>query len=192
MNAYLNQYAARRSHAARTLTVPAPTRAERDAVYGAALCVPDHGRLRPWRLLELEGSTLADFAGYTSARYQAIEPEAAAEKLDKERQRYRHAPLLVVVIATIQGERIPAVEQRASAACVAFGLLHGFTALGYGAQWLTGWAAYDEEVAGYLQLAVNEEIVALVHVGTPTQHPAQERPQPELAAHLSRFAPSKA
>lgn len=76
------------------------------------------------------------------------EPDAPAAVLAKDRERYLHAPLVVVVIARVLGDhKIPEQEQ-VSAGCVAYNLLLGAQALGFGAQWLTGWAAYDREVAG--------------------------------------------
>ena len=38
---------------------------------------------------------------------------------------------------------IPEIEQKLCAGNVAYNLLLGTYALGFGAQWLTGWAAYD-------------------------------------------------
>jgi hypothetical protein len=49
---------------------------------------------------------------------------------------------------------------------------------------LTGWAAYDAEVAGWFGLAAHERIVAFVHVGTPRE-PAAERPRVDATARLS-------
>ena len=43
----------RRSHPARTLAAPAPDRAALAPLLTAALRVPDHGKLEPWRLVVL-------------------------------------------------------------------------------------------------------------------------------------------
>jgi nitroreductase len=51
-----------------------------------------------------------------------------------------------------QQER-PEIEQKLCAGNVAYNILLGAYALGFGAQWLTGWAAYDREVAAILELA---------------------------------------
>ena len=37
------------------LTDPAPNAAQREALFQAALRAPDHGQLRPWRFLTIEG-----------------------------------------------------------------------------------------------------------------------------------------
>ncbi len=41
------------------LTAPAPSREQRQSLYQAALRAADHGNLRPWRFLEVEGDNLA-------------------------------------------------------------------------------------------------------------------------------------
>lgn len=117
------------------------------------------------------------------------EPGVAPSALDKDRERFNAAPLIVAVIARIEADhpKIPAQEQLLSAGCVAYNLLLGAQALGFGAQWLTGWAAYDDEVARLLGLAAGERIIAFVHIGT-AKEPAPERPRPALADVWSEWS----
>ena len=53
--------ARRRSHPAKFFdqTGPLPSRAELETILQAALRVPDHGKLEPWRLVVLSGKALA-------------------------------------------------------------------------------------------------------------------------------------
>ncbi|HVJ61404.1 MAG TPA: nitroreductase family protein, partial [Tahibacter sp.] len=89
-------------------------------------------------------------------------------------------PLIVTVIGRIDEHhpKIPAQEQVLAVGCVAYNLLLGAQALGYGAQWLTGWAAYDADIAAALGLAANERIIGFVHIGT-AREPAPERLRPD-------------
>ena len=59
-----------------------------------------------------------------------------------------------------------------------------FAELGFGAQWLTGWAAYDATIGGILGLRADEKIAGFIHIGTPrTEAPERDRPDPrELLA----------
>ncbi|MDE1897590.1 MAG: nitroreductase [Xanthomonadaceae bacterium] len=182
--------ARRHSVPARLLTVPAPNGAEREALLAFALRVPDHGRLQPWRLITIEGAALAAFAGRLATRLAAREPAADAARLDKERARYAHGALVVAVVARIDAghARIPAQEQLLSAGCVAYNLLLGAEALGYGAQWLTGWAAYDSAVAAVLGLHADEQLIGLVHVGSVRAEPAPV-PRADPAACVSAWTP---
>jgi nitroreductase len=87
---------------------------------------------------------------------------------------------VVAVIAQLgPDEKIPEQERLLSAGCVCFALLQAAQAAGYGAQWLTGWPAYDAEVAHWLGLAAHERITGFIHIGTPKLDvPERERPDP--------------
>jgi nitroreductase len=171
----------RRSTPARQLGEPGPTAAQLERLLGAAIRVPDHGKLAPWRLVTITGDMRIALGEKLAQIHQRIEPDIAPALLTKDRERFSFAPLVVAVIARIdeQHPKIPAQEQLLSAGCVAYNLLLGAQALGFGAQWLTGWAAYDADVAALFGLAAHERIIAFVHIGTPKES-APERLRPAL------------
>ncbi len=172
----------RRSTPARQLGEPGPTPAQIERLLGAAIRVPDHGKLAPWRLLTIAGDARHQLGERLAQIHQRKEPGIADALLQKDRERYVFAPLIVAVIARVDDHhaKIPAQEQLLSAGCVAHNLLLGAQALGFGAQWLTGWAAYDADAATLFGLAPHERIVAFVHIGTPREV-APERTRPPLA-----------
>jgi nitroreductase len=172
----------RRSVPSRQLGEPGPTPSQVDELLAAAIRVPDHGKLVPWRLLLVRGEARHRLGAELAALHARSDPGVAPSALDKDRERFTHAPLVVAVIARIEEghPKVPAQEQLLSAGCVAYNLLLGAQALGFGAQWLTGWAAYDRGAAALLGLAANERVVAFVHVGS-VQTPAPERDRPGLA-----------
>jgi nitroreductase len=154
-----------------------------------AMCVPDHGRLNPWRFLRISGKHRAALGELLAARRRELEPDAALAVIDKDRARFNHAPLIVAVVAClIPGHKVPTQEQLLSAGCVCLTLLHAAQALGFGAQWLTGWAAYDATIMRQLKLDTDERIVGFIHIGTP-RGAAPERTRPELGQHLSDWVP---
>jgi nitroreductase len=171
----------RRSTPARQLGEPGPTPAQVERLLGAAIRVPDHGKLVPWRLLTIAGDTRVALGERLAQMHERLEPDIAAALLAKDRERFTFAPLIVAVIACIDENhpKIPAQEQLLSAGCVAYNLLLGAQALGFGAQWLTGWAAYDAGAAALFGLAAHERIVAFAHIGTPKEA-APERTRPTL------------
>ena len=61
-------------------------------------------------------------------------------------------------------------------------------AAGFGAQWLTGWAAYDEEVRKRLGLDDDEVVAGFIHIGT-AQLEAPERDRPDAATLLRDWQP---
>ena len=179
----------RRSVPIAQLGAPAPDGTCLQALLETALRVPDHGKLTPFRLIQLDGAAKLAFGERLVELATVNHPELSSAKLGQERRRYTHAPLVLVVVARIdKGNKVPAIEQHTSAACVAYNLLLGAQAMGYGAQWLTGWAAYDHDVASLLGLAAHEHVVGFVHIGTSrTEVPERERPM--LENHLSQWTP---
>jgi nitroreductase len=168
----------RHSAPSRQLAEPAPAEPELRRLLEAAIRVPDHGKLEPFRILQLRGEAKFALGERLATLAFKRDPAMSESKQEKERNRYRWAPLVLVVIARLaQDSKVPAIEQQLSAGCVAYNLLLGAQALGYGAQWLTGWAAYDKDAAAILGLADNEQVIGFVHIGTlQIEVPDRERP----------------
>ena len=173
----------RRSIPSRQLGEPGPKPDECDALLRAASRVPDHGKLVPWRFVLVRGDARRRLGELLVAVNSRKNPDVAPAALDKDRDRFNHAPLIVTVVGRVDEHhaKIPAQEQLLAAGCVAYNLLLGAQALGYGAQWLTGWAAYDADIGAALGLAANERIIGFVHIGT-AREPAPERLRPDAAS----------
>lgn len=180
---------ARRSVPAKQLTEPAPDEATLLRLLRSAVRVPDHGKRTPWRFLAIRGDARHALGERLAARGIARDPHAGDAAIEKDRRRFSHAPLVVTVIAQLgPDEKIPGQERLLSAGCVCFALLQAAQALGFGAQWLTGWPAYDGEVARWLGLGEHEHVAGFIHIGTPKlEVPERERPDPQ--ALLSEWAP---
>ena len=180
---------ARRSVPASQLGEPGPDAGTLLRLLRSAVRVPDHGRRVPFRFLRIEGDARATLGALLARRALARDPGASDAVLEKERGRFTRAPLIVAVVAVLgPDDAIPESERFSSASCVCFALLQAAQAFGFGAQWLTGWAAYDREVLGALGLGADERIAGFVHIGTPVQ-PAPERDRPDPAALLTDWRP---
>jgi nitroreductase len=189
MPAVLSLLQQRHSVPSRQLGAPAPDEATLRELLEAAIRVPDHGKLVPFRLPRLQGAAKLAFGERLATIAIRNNPELSEAKLEKERGRYTFAPLVIAVIARLHaGSKVPEIEQKLCAGNVAYNILLGAYALGYGAQWLAGWAAYDREVAGLLGLAEHEHVVGFVHLGTP-QIEVPDRDRPALADLLGTWAP---
>jgi nitroreductase len=169
----------RRSRPAKTLTGPVPSRAELMPMLQAAARTPDHGKLEPWRFIVLEKGALTRLASLVATRGSAMGKDA--EQVVKAAQQYATADLAVVVVASPKpSEKIPEIEQVLSAGAVCLALLNAALASGWGANWLSGWAAHDRDfVEGGLGLVSGEFIAGLIHIGTETAAPP-DRPRPDL------------
>lgn len=171
----------RRSTPARLLGAPAPDRKALLRMLEAAVRVPDHGRRVPFRFITIEGDARHRLGEEVERIARERDPDTAPAVLEKDRERFSRAPLVVAVVAVFDPEdtRIPAQERLLTAGCVCFSLLVAAQAEGFGAQWLTGWPAYDEKVLARLGLSADEKIAGFIHIGTPVgDGPERERPDP--------------
>ncbi|NUS60910.1 MAG: nitroreductase [Lysobacter sp.] len=181
---------ARRSVPAKQLGAPGPDEATLMRMLEAAVRVPDHGKRVPFRFLRIQGDARLALGERLAARSLARDPNAGDAAIEKDRNRFAHAPLVITVIAK-QGpdEKIPASERFSSASLVCFALLQAAQACGFGAQWLTGWPAYDDEIRGLLGVAEDEAITGFLHIGTPKLE-APERDRPDPRTLLTEWSPA--
>jgi nitroreductase len=170
----------RRSVPSSQLAAPAPDHVTLLRMLRSAVRVPDHGKQVPFRFLKIEGDARIALSDRIVARSRDIHPDIGEAALEKDRMRFQRAPLVVAVIARQDEDaKIPASERFSTASCVCFALLQAAQALGYGAQWLTGWPAYDPEILRTLGVEQDERVAGFIHIGTPqTEAPERDRPDP--------------
>lgn len=175
----------RRSRPAKTLTPPVPTAAELEPLLTAALRVPDHGKIEPWRLLVVTRPAMVRLADLAEAR--ARELGGDEEKIGKGRGQFDQGNLAVVVISSPKDHpKVPLSEQVLSAGCVCLSLLNAALAAGWGACWLTGWVSHDRAFGERaFNLAPQESVAGIIHIGTAA-NPTPDRPRPDVAA-LTRW-----
>ncbi|OWU84762.1 nitroreductase [Oceanicola sp. 22II-s10i] len=169
----------RRSRPAKTLSAPAPGRDELATILTAAARTPDHGKLEPWRFIVLERGALDRLAVLAKERGRALGKDDV--DTGKAVSQFADSPLAVVVVESpVDSPKIPPLEQTYSAGAVGLSLLNAALAAGWGANWLTGWAAHDRAfVTEGLGLAPHERVTAIVHIGTEGSAPP-DRPRPDL------------
>jgi len=173
----------RQSVSAKDLGLPVPTAEQRERAFAAALTAPDHGAIRPWRFLVVEGEGLARLGEVFAA---AVRREGAEEKdVESARGKALRSPLLIVCAAKVNPShpKVPVVEQVIAAGCATQNLLTAFHAMGFGAVLVTGGRAYDAGVKQALGLGAEDAIVGFLHVGTP-QQPQRPRTRPPVAQHV--------
>ncbi len=155
---------------------PAPDEATLHKIIAAALRAPDHGRLRPWRFIAIRGKGRKRLGDVLAAALNRRDPDAGAE-LERERQKPMRAPLVLVAAVHITpSPKIPAVEQVLAAGAAAQNILLACHALGFGAVWKTGPAAYDASVKEALGLEAADEIAGFLFIGTPASTPKAPPP----------------
>jgi nitroreductase len=172
----------RRSVPALQLSEPGPTPEEITTAIDAALCAPDHGALRPLRMVLIQGDARARLSDLLTRRMLEREPPAPPGKVDKTRRMLAIAPLVIAIGARVAvSPKVPELEQLFSAAAGVMNLLNAFHALGYGAIWLTGANAYDPKVAEALQFAADERCLGFLYAGSVAS--SNKSPAPRRLEH---------
>ncbi len=160
------------------LTDPAPGPEQLRQMFRAALRAPDHAWLRPWRFIIIAGERRVRFGEVLEQCLLKRQPGADDTARAKARNAPLRAPLLVVVVARIgEHPKVPASEQRLSAACAAHGLLLAAEAAGFAGIWRTGEPAFDRNVMSALGLSSEEEITGFIYLGSREGNP---KPLPVL------------
>jgi nitroreductase len=174
--------ARRRSASAVTLAEPAPGPEALDQMLRLAVRAPDHGKLSPWRFIVLDGDDKRAFAAKLEALAASRGDTRAIAKLIK----LKAPPMGVAVISSpVRGE-IPEWEQWLSAGAVCTNLLYAAQAMGFGANWITDWYAYDGEATEILGLKPQERVAGFIFMGSP-KDPPLERERPDSNALITRW-----
>jgi nitroreductase len=155
-----------RSSAAR-LTEPGPSPEDLERLLQAAERAPDHGRLRPWRLIVVTGAVREAFTAAAAEAKRARLPAMTAEQLAAERDKMSRSPTIVVVGCAVNRvqSKVPEIEQVVAVGAAAQNLFLAAHDLGYGVMWKTGAAAYDPAVKATVGLRPDDHIVAIMHLG---------------------------
>lgn len=177
----------RRSAKALTMVEPGPDDSEIETILRAGARVPDHGKLAPWRFILFKGDARAKFGDVLARVYGQNETRATDEQIEFERNRFTRAPVVIAVISRVTpGIKIPEWEQLLSAGAVCQNMLIAATALGYGAQWLTEWYAFDASVNEALGLGEHEKVAGYLYFGSESVA-KDERPRPDLSEITSEW-----
>ncbi len=179
----LAMLARRRSATPQQLTAPGPSAGQLEDLLRLAARVPDHGKLQPWRFVVLEGEPKTRFVAQlrTLAERQP-NPTKAQAVLAK----IAPAPLTIAVISRATSDLKPVWEQELSSAAVCTILLIAAQAMGYGANWITDWYAYDAEARTLLGVQPEEKVAGFLHIGTSPEAPL-ERVRPVIDEVVSRW-----
>lgn len=169
------------------LTEPGPTPAELETLLTVASRVPDHGKLTPWRFIVFDGAARLTAGEAIERIFKSDHPEATEDQIAFERNRLARAPLVVAVVSRAAPHvKIPEWEQVLSSGAAAMNLVTAAHALGFAANWITEWYAYDRRVLDALGLDPAEKIAGFVHIGRAVK-PPEDRPRPPLADIVTRF-----
>lgn len=159
------------------LTDPGPSAHHIEQLLRAALRAPDHGLLRPWRFIVLEGGQRQRLGDIMERRLLREQPDADEMMCRKARDKALRAPTIIIAVAEVtEHHKIPVWEQVVAVGAAVQNMMVAAHALGLGAMWRTGALATDDQVKRELGFASKDQIVAFLYLGTQTGTP---KPIPE-------------
>lgn len=169
------------------LDAPGPTPAQLEMLLQAALRAPDHGMVRPWRFMVIEGDDRHRFGEILCRAKQAMAPSVDAADLEKLARKPLRAPMILVAVAEVdENHRVPVIEQVVSTGAAVQNIMVAAHALGLGAMWRTGALASHPLVKQALGFSDKDEIVGFIYLGTPAGS-VKAVPQASVNAYLRRF-----
>ena len=169
------------------LTAPAPGPAEIDTILTVASRIPDHGKLTPWRFIVFEGAAREAAGEHIAQAFREKYADATPDQIAFERTRLARAPLVVAVVSRAAPHvKIPEWEQVLSAGAAAMSVVLAAHALGYAANWITEWYAYDRRTLDAFGVSPQERLAGFIHIGRP-QLPPEDRPRPPLSEIVTRY-----
>lgn len=167
------------------LTDPGPPRDELLELIQAAATAPDHGRIRPWRLIIVEGDDR--YLLGEALREAAISPEQAHRASAKPLR----APTLLSIVFCPDHDHptVPRWEQLAAAASMVQTLHLLLHSRRWGAIWRTGSVVEAPQVRKRLDLTDVEQLLGWLYIGTPAPiGPAHVRDHVDISAKVSSLS----
>ncbi len=163
---------------AKTFSETPPTPEQVALALEAAVRAPDHGRLRPWRFMLIQGEQRRRFGDLMAASARRRVPALSDGDLERERGKALRAPLIIVVACrVVPGTKVPVIEQLLAAGAAAQNILLALHAQNCATAWKTGEAAYDGELKKSLGFAADDHIVGFIYAaGGPGSTAALGKP----------------
>ncbi|MEI8105283.1 MAG: nitroreductase [Actinomycetes bacterium] len=127
-----------------------------EELFELARWAPNHFVTEPWRFRVLGTETVVRLAA-------AGEPN--------ELEKLKRAPTLVVATAKLSGDLFMDADDRQAAACAVYIVLLAAHARGIGTYWRTPKLLRTEAGRAAVGIEPDEELVGLIHLGSPTGEP---------------------
>jgi nitroreductase len=178
--------ASRRSARPRDLVEPGPSAGQLRDILAIAMRTPDHGKLHPWRFVNIPRARREAFAALLQSAYRAEYSDPGRLEIEANERFAHQAPALIVALSSpTPAIKIPVWEQEMSCGAACMNLLLAAQASGFAAGWVTGWAAYAPQVLAAFG-APPERIAGFIFLGT-SGIALEERPRPDFGEVVSEW-----
>lgn len=175
------------------LAAPGPDAAQTARILAAAAHAPDHGALRPWRLVIVPQAMRPALGQAFADALRARQPCATAEQLAQASEKAARAPLLLLAVVRLyepgpaaspapgpggaDAAAVPAQERIASAGCALQNMLLMAHALGFGAALTSGQSLASAPLRALFGLPPHEQALCFLSIGSvASAKPLRQRP----------------
>jgi nitroreductase len=178
----------RRSANARFLAAPAPDAQALARMATAFSRAPDHGRLVPFRLIEIAQEARPRLADLVEAATLVLTPDLPVAERERAREKATQGPMILALVARIQPEhlKISASDQWLAVGAALENFLLAAQEEGFGVAIRSGRYLEQAPLQEGLGLGIHEHLVSLLALGTVSEYPP-EKPKPALDAVFSRW-----
>jgi nitroreductase len=172
----------RRSVVARKMSSKSINKNDLNSIIAAGIRVPDHGALNPWKLIVIQGDMLKTIDDKVILpEFIKENPNVDKKFQDSQSKKLQRAGAVIAVLSTpTKHPSIPEWEMHLSSGAVCMNLLACAQSMGYAAQWLTEWYAYNDKMLQYLGGITNKDkISGFIYIGHKIEEPIErKRPNP--------------
>jgi nitroreductase len=167
---------------------PGPTAVQKETILLAANAAPDHGRMVPWRFIEIQESSRPALGEVFRECLLDRDQDATAIQQQEARDKALRGPLLLLAIANYQdaNDDISKQEKLISLGCAIQNILLSAHACGFGSGLSSGRALHSERISTLFKLSENEEPICFITIGTVLKN-KPGRVRPSLSEYHSIF-----
>ena len=189
MSDILNFLSKRRSITAKMMNTGHVLEKDLNLILNAGLRIPDHGALKPWKIIIISGDRRKKFDEEVILKeYKSNNNNPTSDILKMESTRFQRADTVIAVLSTpVQHSKIVEWEQILSAGAMCTTILYAAQSLGYAAQWITEWYAYNKNII--LKLGGDpskDKIAGFIYIGEKNKDP-KERIRPKANEYISYY-----
>lgn len=149
------------------LAEPGPSPEQIAAMLKAAVSASDHGRIRPWRFVVIEGEGRKRLGELLAQAHRDAKPDATEEQVEQAGAKAFRAPTIIALLCEADPtHKVPVIEQQFAAAAAGAHLILAAKALGFGSIWKTGAPAYNPIVRRGLGFREDASIIGFFYIGT--------------------------
>jgi len=167
---------------------PGPSPSQKETILLAANAAPDHGRMVPWRFIEIQESSRPALGEVFKECLLDRDQEATVIQQQEAHDKALRGPLLLLAVANYQdtNDDISKQEKLISLGCAIQNILLSAHAFGFGSGLSSGRALQSARIRALFHLTKDEEPICFITIGTVLKN-KPGRIRPSLSDYYSVF-----